>query len=62
MELGTTNRRWLLTNRRRGNATPRQPRAAIDEAEVLLMYRDQLMAEVESVDEQLRALHLGRST
>ena len=56
MGMGTTNRRWLLNARRSGGALPDARADLLDQAEVLLTYRQQLVAELDELDRQLQAL------
>jgi hypothetical protein len=56
MEMGTTNRRWLLNGRRSARLNRESSTDLLDAAEVLLTYREQLVAELDDLDRQLRSL------
>ena len=56
MEMGTTNRRWLLNTYRTRRPSRTRTGDLTDEAEVLLTYREQLVAELSEVDGQLQRL------
>jgi hypothetical protein len=56
MGMGTTNRRWLLNGRRTGGVSRPRNGDLLDQAQVLLTYREQLLAELDELERQLRTL------
>ncbi len=59
--LDSINRRWMLNGRRTQDARASGNRDFLDYIDVLLSYREQLTAELQDVEGELRELWAGRA-